>query len=390
MNYITPKEASEKWGISLRRVQTLCTDGRIPGVLHVGRQWMIPVTADRPSDRRTKDERGSRSESDYHFPIFVYSDSYVTRSGLSDDEQQLLEAQIQTLQGNFPNSVKLCRELAINTSSPSVRFGAYCTNLYNYMLLGLYSEMVRCQNHMEIICENTVDHKEDYKMLLAASKFEYSYDTSDLMTIDPQKLSPDALMAYECVTLLSIVFSTNIESVNAVHMYNITCAMLEKSGNHPAAMVFHGCLVYLCAHVGDTDGQRKHTEAMVRLGHTERYHTLLSKYMSLDAAGYLQQFKVYGNEFENKILNISRNNMKSWKLIYSTYKNMPMLPDYTDMECEVLLLLSQGLSRKRIGELKSLSQSKLNHVLDEISEKSGIQGYAELKTYAKEVYSMTD
>jgi len=33
MDYISTKEAAEKWGISERRTQKLCEEGRIPGVV---------------------------------------------------------------------------------------------------------------------------------------------------------------------------------------------------------------------------------------------------------------------------------------------------------------------------------------------------------------------
>ena len=34
-NYITLSEASEKWGISERRIRTLCAEGRIEGVTSI-------------------------------------------------------------------------------------------------------------------------------------------------------------------------------------------------------------------------------------------------------------------------------------------------------------------------------------------------------------------
>ena len=52
MDYMTISEASEKWGISRRRIQVLCTEGRIDGVVKFGRQWAIPENADKPSDAR--------------------------------------------------------------------------------------------------------------------------------------------------------------------------------------------------------------------------------------------------------------------------------------------------------------------------------------------------
>ena len=52
--YMTVKQASEKWGISDRRIRTLCTEGKIPGVTREGRSWMIPTDARKPQDGRFK------------------------------------------------------------------------------------------------------------------------------------------------------------------------------------------------------------------------------------------------------------------------------------------------------------------------------------------------
>ena len=52
MNYITPKEAAEKWNISRRRVNVLCREGRIGGVEWHGGIWMIPEAAEKPADAR--------------------------------------------------------------------------------------------------------------------------------------------------------------------------------------------------------------------------------------------------------------------------------------------------------------------------------------------------
>ena len=41
MEYVSIKQISEKWGICARRVQTLCTEGRIEGAQRVGHQWII-------------------------------------------------------------------------------------------------------------------------------------------------------------------------------------------------------------------------------------------------------------------------------------------------------------------------------------------------------------
>lgn len=52
---MTTGEASARWGISMRRINTLCQTGRIPGAYKEGKQWFLPVDAKKPKDKRVKD-----------------------------------------------------------------------------------------------------------------------------------------------------------------------------------------------------------------------------------------------------------------------------------------------------------------------------------------------
>lgn len=55
MDYITAHQAAERWSISQRRVQILCSQGRIDGVFKLGENWAIPITAEKPVDSRRKE-----------------------------------------------------------------------------------------------------------------------------------------------------------------------------------------------------------------------------------------------------------------------------------------------------------------------------------------------
>ena len=52
-NYISAREAAEKWKISGRRVRVLCSEGKIAGAFAEGKLWRIPADAPRPVDGRT-------------------------------------------------------------------------------------------------------------------------------------------------------------------------------------------------------------------------------------------------------------------------------------------------------------------------------------------------
>ena len=57
MAYLSIKQTSGRWGISGRRIQVLCVQGRIDGAMKIGSYWAIPENAVRPKDARVKSGR---------------------------------------------------------------------------------------------------------------------------------------------------------------------------------------------------------------------------------------------------------------------------------------------------------------------------------------------
>lgn len=62
--FMTVKQASEKWGISDRRIRVLCSDGKIQGAYQEGRGWKIPVDAKKPADGRYKSKESLLAQID--------------------------------------------------------------------------------------------------------------------------------------------------------------------------------------------------------------------------------------------------------------------------------------------------------------------------------------
>jgi Fic family protein len=72
LKYISIKEASGKWGISDRRIRTLCTEGRIEGAVKIGRNWSIPETSVKPIDAREGKKKIYKGlEYDYKYIDFL-------------------------------------------------------------------------------------------------------------------------------------------------------------------------------------------------------------------------------------------------------------------------------------------------------------------------------
>ena len=57
MEFLSIRQTAEKWGISIRRIQVLCSEERIPGAQKIGYSWIIPADAEKPKDARVKSGR---------------------------------------------------------------------------------------------------------------------------------------------------------------------------------------------------------------------------------------------------------------------------------------------------------------------------------------------
>ena len=61
MEYLTVKEAGERWNITGRMVTHYCVAGRIPGAMKKGNLWLVPANAEKPIDGRTKEAKNEQN-----------------------------------------------------------------------------------------------------------------------------------------------------------------------------------------------------------------------------------------------------------------------------------------------------------------------------------------
>jgi len=57
MDYLTVREAGEKWGVTARMVNYYCSAGRIKGAIKKGNLWLVPADAEKPVDGRRKEAK---------------------------------------------------------------------------------------------------------------------------------------------------------------------------------------------------------------------------------------------------------------------------------------------------------------------------------------------
>lgn len=60
MDLLTSQEAAAIWGITSRRVTTLCKEGRVHGAVCKGHTWLIPAKTAKPEEQK----RGRKKQRD--------------------------------------------------------------------------------------------------------------------------------------------------------------------------------------------------------------------------------------------------------------------------------------------------------------------------------------
>ena len=60
--YKSLAEMSKEWGISERRINTLCLQGRIEGAEKLAGVWIIPSCTEKPRDERVKNGKYKKTQ----------------------------------------------------------------------------------------------------------------------------------------------------------------------------------------------------------------------------------------------------------------------------------------------------------------------------------------
>lgn len=109
MEYLSAKEASEKWGINIRTVQRLCKEGQVPGAKKYGTGWLLPSTLPRPTDRR---RTGSRARYlgcgtiDSSVPMPKDDPDSVLGTFRTECVRRQYEGEIAYLRGDFDRALR--------------------------------------------------------------------------------------------------------------------------------------------------------------------------------------------------------------------------------------------------------------------------------------------
>ena len=105
MEYVSVSEISQRWGVSVRQVQRLLAEGRIPGAKKYVRVWMIPADVVKPVEERA----GKNKKSDVLYETGPLADTCYERDDPSQklgyDLARVIEATTTPMPSDDPDRI---------------------------------------------------------------------------------------------------------------------------------------------------------------------------------------------------------------------------------------------------------------------------------------------
>lgn len=394
MNYITVKEAAEKWGVSARRVQILCSQNRIPGTTRFGNRLMIPTDAQYP----TKADPAANLPFPRKTPFLYMSDLYrhpgsseesIAKLANNYEAQIIFAAEIAYSQGDIEKVYESANYLLNHHS------GFYST-LSAGMLLALCAiwrgdlEMWRrAKIHIASApADNDMDRDIISLSITAVDSMLYDVesfpDWFKIGCFEPlHKDSLPAARVFYAKFLYAVAYAVatkqlEMQGISGLALMSMLPATIEPLISHSVADSSVISEIYLrmtCAtvyhHSGNREQAIRHLDRAIALALPDRLFGLLAEYCRVLDSLIEQRLSRVSAEAWEIVRELSRIYISGWSNLGSKVRGRTIISTLTQKEREIAKLAAFGMQYSEIAARVNMSLSGIKQTIKIISEKTG-------------------
>lgn len=404
MEMMTVKEAAEKWGVTSRRVQGLCKEGKIKGVERWERTWMIPRHAVLPS---------SSSEKNPHIPMprrtpFLDMTDLYSAPGCAEqsismlennyEAHSLLEAFIDYRRGEIDKVYEKTRYFL------KAHSGFYAI-LGGGILLALCAiwrgDIFLFNDAKRHICEapSQTDSDREIISLTLAVVDSTVYDNKDFpdwfrrgcFEKLPSDSHPAAKVFYiKYLYMTAFALASNqmkIDDMSGLSFMKVIPYIIEPMISQavvdktilPEAYLRLSCAVAY-HNAGNRDRAVEHIDKAIKLTLPDRLYGVLTEYV-----------RHFDGLLEERIDLVDKNATEIVKELYKTYsigwsklsgavRNRAIAANLTSREREVAKLAAFGYTSKDIAAMLFISESTVKQTVLRVVQKTGVKDRTEFAT----------
>lgn len=402
MDYIGIREAAEAWGLSPRFVQALCARGRIAGATRLGRAWMIPRNAKKPSDGRTKAAREAHG-ADLPLPRktpFLYMTDLYHTPGTADEVGEslsyhhearvLFEAEVAYSRGEIDKVYDIASYLLGKHS------GFYAIQSAGMLLAqcaiwkGDLSMWRRAKVHIAEAPAACDDDRDVIQLSISAVDIML-YDVESFPAwfqmgcFEPiHKDAYPAAKVYYAKYLYAIAYAVatgtlklpGAEGLYVMSAVPYTLEPLICWASERGTVMSEICLRLTCAavyHNGGKDEQAiRHIDRALALALPDRLYGTLDEYCrSLDRL-MEQRLSAVSEAAWQRVKALYRIYNEGWSKLSGAVRGRTVLTTLSDKEREVAKLAAFGMTNPEIAKKLYMSLPSVKQAIRIVMEKSGM------------------
>ena len=401
-DYITISEASEEWGLSQRQIQHLCTLGSVKGAVKFGRAWMIPRSAKKPADGRTKTARAER-DADMPLPRktpFLHMTDLYHTPGTADivgeslsynhEAQVLFRAEIAYSRGEIDKVYDIANYLlgkhsgfyAIQSAGMLLAMCAIWKgdlNMWRKAKVHIAEAPAKSDNDRDVmqLAISAVDI-----MLYNVQSFPKWFQTG---CFDPiHKDSYPAAKVYYAKFLYAVAYSVatgalKLHGAKGLYVMSSVPYTLEPMicwANEKNTVMSEIYLRLTCAAVyhncgNDTEAER-HIDRALALALPDKLYGVLAEYCrALDSLMEKRLSLVDGDAWK-QVKSLYKIYNEGWSKLSGAVRGKNILTTLSQKEREVAKLAAFGMTNPEIAEKLHMSLPAVKQAIRIVMEKSGM------------------
>lgn len=395
MEFLTAKEAAEKWNITKRLVLKYCADGRIEGAQKFGNLWQIPADAKKPEDLRkakneTKSSEIKRKQSPHTYLMPLMNTAFgagqcmkVIENTEDIDKKKIMLAEYYYFSGQAEKAI-LAAEEYLTDKNTDIRLSACLIFSYANLTVGEISR----SKHALIELKNTLLNSEDIKDTRAAEAF-IAFTSAVLLHLP---LSDETPPIQDYLYLLPNGIRLFALYVQAHYTYlqedygrslGITeTALALQSDIYPIPTIYlHLVAVMNYMSLKKLDKAKEHLLTAWEIARPDdliegfgEHHGLLGGMLeSVIKPEYPEDFK--------RIIAITYKFSAGWRRIHNPVTGHDVADTLTTTEFTIAMLATRGWTNKEIANHLNISHNTVKRHISTALQKLNIEQRHELKKY---------
>lgn len=391
MDYLTVKEAAEKWNLGTRMVTFYCSEGRIPGAKKRGNLWLIPKESRRPNDRRRRGVPAVSQAPPWDYQDLIqaavipmpFHDPDSILDTIEDRRlRSIYEAYLAYLRGHFEEAREVFQQL---DGYPPARLCACPVAIVAAISLGDY----RTYNQIEDFLKHCIEAHPASEIAAVA---EHSLATATVSVIAPL-MAPDWIKTGD-LSPLPPPIRPNALYLRAKYLQSTgqTDAMLavaqtamaltsRDQGFTPTDLYLHLTCAVACQFLGRVEEAEKCLMEAMELGLPHGFITPFAEVVTAMGGLIEDCLNQAFPDYYQPVMEQWQRTFKNWISFHNQFTNDNITLMLTLREYHIALLAAHRVPYAEIARQHGISVGRLKNIMLEIYQKLFISSRDELAQY---------